>query len=293
MGLAALIDESLVDCRARRLSPKTVRWYADNLRYFTEWLAERTAKQPTFVSPNAGNGRGVHAIRDTDRPLATTSVSAHLRAQALLRLASRRGLGLHPEHVMATIGLPKRPQTRIEPLTPPGMAQCCRLRPTLVAQQSRLRAILLTYLGTGLRATEMTQLLLDDVHLDEGYLRVRAGRGKRWAPSACRRRSSVPSCATGRTTAHPATSRPPSWPGGGAADLQRHHATPRPTTPQERREVGVCCPNRRWPLCHAGVIGADAELALARLGALLADCGAVAHRREVCLDEVDTTLAGY
>ncbi len=74
MDLAALIQEFLVDCRARRLSPKTIGWYADNLRYFTDWLAaqgdpptlaaftltngrryshwlaERTAKQPTFVS---------------------------------------------------------------------------------------------------------------------------------------------------------------------------------------------------------------------------------------------------
>jgi len=41
------------------------------------------------------------------------------------------------------------------------------------------------------------------------------------------------------------------------------------------------------------MIGAHAESALARLGAILADCGAVARRREVCLDEVDTTLAGY
>lgn len=38
-------------------------------------------------------------------------------------------------------------------------------------------AILLTYLGTGLRATELTDLLLDDVHIEDGYLRVRRGKG--------------------------------------------------------------------------------------------------------------------
>ena len=39
MKLSALMHEFLLDCRARRLSPKTTAWYAGNLRYFAEWLA--------------------------------------------------------------------------------------------------------------------------------------------------------------------------------------------------------------------------------------------------------------
>ena len=49
MDLAALIQEFLVDCRARRLSPKTIGWYADNLRYFLDWLAAQ-GDQPTLAA---------------------------------------------------------------------------------------------------------------------------------------------------------------------------------------------------------------------------------------------------
>lgn len=36
--LSVLIDEFLLDGRARRLAPKTLSSYAANLRYFLEWL---------------------------------------------------------------------------------------------------------------------------------------------------------------------------------------------------------------------------------------------------------------
>src|SRR5262245_40662439 len=39
MQLSALADEFLLDCRARRLSPRTIAWYRSNLRYFLDWLA--------------------------------------------------------------------------------------------------------------------------------------------------------------------------------------------------------------------------------------------------------------
>src|SRR5439155_17534736 len=38
---------------------------------------------------------------------------------------------------------------------------------------------LLTYRATGLRATELTELRVDDVHVEAGYLRVRAGKGNK------------------------------------------------------------------------------------------------------------------
>ena len=39
MLLSALVDEFLLDCKSRRLAPKTVAWYGANLRYFLGWLA--------------------------------------------------------------------------------------------------------------------------------------------------------------------------------------------------------------------------------------------------------------
>ena len=202
MDLAALIEEFLVDCRARRLAPKTVRWYADNLRYFlawlanqrdrpdlaaftlatgrrySGWLAERTAQQPTFVA--VGGRRGVHALLDTDRPLSTATVRGYLRTLKIFSawLAAEEQ-GYLARDVMAGLQLPRRPQTRKEPLTPPEMEHLLAGYDVRHPIGCRDFAIMLTYLGTGLRATELTNLLLDDVHLAEGYLRVRAGKGNK------------------------------------------------------------------------------------------------------------------
>lgn len=101
MQLSALADEFLLDCRARRLSPRTITWYRSNLRYFLDWLAgegepdrlasftlqqarryshmlaERSALQATFVS--GGKKHGVHAMIETDRPLSANTVSGYLR----------------------------------------------------------------------------------------------------------------------------------------------------------------------------------------------------------------------
>lgn len=101
MQLSAVADEFLLDCRARRLSPRTITWYRGNLRYFLDGLAqegapdklasftlqharryshalaERSVRQGTFVS--AGGKRGVHALIETDRPLSANTVSGYLR----------------------------------------------------------------------------------------------------------------------------------------------------------------------------------------------------------------------
>jgi integrase/recombinase XerD len=78
---------------------------------------------------------------------------------------------------MAGLKLPKRPKERQEPLTADEATRVLGgydLRHPIGARDF---AILLTYLGTGLRASELTDLTLDDIHIEDGYLRVRRGKG--------------------------------------------------------------------------------------------------------------------
>lgn len=101
MQLSALVDEFLIDGRARRLAPKTIAWYAGHLRYFLDWtaaeglagdlaaltlatarrysrgLTDRTAHPGTFVN-SAGARRGVYARVETDRPLAANMLIGYL-----------------------------------------------------------------------------------------------------------------------------------------------------------------------------------------------------------------------
>ncbi|MCC6629876.1 MAG: tyrosine-type recombinase/integrase [Chloroflexi bacterium] len=200
--LATLVEEFLLDCRTRRLSPKTVAWYAANLRYFldwlaaegqaadlaavtltngrrySQWLAGRTVKQATFVS--GGSQRGVHALLETDRPLAANTLVGYL--QTLKRFAgwlAAEEQGYAARDTMARLRLPKLPRTHQEPLRPDEMARVLAGYDLRHPIGCRDFAVMLTYLGTGLRATELTNLVLDDVHLDAGYLRVCAGKGNK------------------------------------------------------------------------------------------------------------------
>jgi len=199
MRLSDLVEEFVLDCRTRRLSPKTVSWYASNLRYYLEWLreqgladdlsaftlaharryaqalAERTVREATFVS--IGGKRGVHALRETDRALSPNSIIGYLRSlKTFARWLAAEEQGYLPRHVLLGLRLPKKPQTHEEPLTPDETSHLLGgfdLRRPIAMRDF---AILLTYRATGLRATELTALRVDDVHVEEGYLRVRAGK---------------------------------------------------------------------------------------------------------------------
>ncbi len=202
MHLSTLVDEFLIDCRARRLSPKTVSWYAANLRYFLDWLAaqgipddltaftlaqarrysqwltERTSRQGTFVS--GGTRRGAYALVETDQPLAANTLIGYLRTlKRFSRWLAAEEQGYLSRDVLAGLKLPRRPQTHQEPLRTDEMEHLLAGYDLRHPIGCRDFAIMLTYLGTGLRATELTTLLQDDVHLDEAYLRVRAGKGNK------------------------------------------------------------------------------------------------------------------
>jgi integrase/recombinase XerD len=81
--------------------------------------------------------------------------------------------------VLAGLRLPKKPKTRKEPLTPAEMSSVLDGHDLRTRIGMRDFAILITYLSTGLRASELVALHLDDVHVEAGYLRVRSGKGEK------------------------------------------------------------------------------------------------------------------
>ena len=198
--LSALIEEYLIDCRARRLAPKTIAGYRAFLGYYRDWLlasghpdglrsftlpnarrysqelAERHAQRATFVA--GGGSRGVHALVAGDAPLKATSAYGYLRPlKTFSRWLAAEEQGYLATDALKGLRLPRRPQAYREPLTEEEMGQLVGgydLRSPIGARDF---AILMTYLGTGLRATELTDLREQDVHFDEEYLRVESGKG--------------------------------------------------------------------------------------------------------------------
>lgn len=198
--LSVLIDEYLLDCRVRHLSARTTAGYAAFLGYFAAFLSaigqpdstgaftlangrrysqrliERGAIRNTFV---AGDGiRGVHAAVPSTEALKPNTLCGYLRPIKTFSawLASEEQAYLATD-VMRGLKLPRRPKEYEEPLTEAEMGQLVTGYEPRRPIDARDLAICLTFLGTGLRATELTGLLDADIHLDEGYLRVRKGKG--------------------------------------------------------------------------------------------------------------------
>ncbi len=198
--LSALIEEFLHDCRARRLAPKTVRGYESSLGYFAAFLlasatpdtlasftlangrrysyslTDRVAQRGTFV---AGDGiRGIYAAVPSGDLLKPNTLFGYLRPlKTFSRWLADENQAYLATDVLRNLKLPRRPKGYEEPLTEVEMGQLVagyNLRRPIDARDF---AICLTFLGTGLRATELTDLLDADVHLDEAYLRVQNGKG--------------------------------------------------------------------------------------------------------------------
>jgi len=172
--LAVLIEEFLLDGRARRLAPKTLSSYASNLGYFLEWLAReglpdalasftlangrrssralahRTARRATFVA--AGGPRGVHALVASDEARKPTTAVGSLRAlKTFSKWLAAEEQGYAARDVLAGLRLPKCPKTRAEPLTAAEMGRLLGDDDLRAPIGSHAFAIVLTYFGTRLR----------------------------------------------------------------------------------------------------------------------------------------------
>ena len=198
--LSALIEEYLIDCRARQLAPKTIAGYASFLGYFASFLqaldqpdtlgtftlaharrysqelSTRGAIRNTFV---AANGiRGVHAAVPSAEPLKANTLFGYLRPlKTFSRWLADEDQGYLATDVMRGLKLPRRPKDHEEPLTEVEMGQLVAGYEPRRPIDARDMAICLTFLATGIRASELTGLLDADVHLDEEYLRVKKGKG--------------------------------------------------------------------------------------------------------------------
>lgn len=125
-----------------------------------------------------GGRRGEYALVDTGAPLAANTAFGYLRVlKTFSRWLAAEEQAYTARDALAALKPPRRPKARKEPLSEGEMGHLLDGYNLRAPIANRDFAILLTYLGTGLRATELTNLLLDDVHVEEGYLRVRHGKG--------------------------------------------------------------------------------------------------------------------
>jgi site-specific recombinase XerD len=157
----------------QNFSPKTVRAYGDDLGQFTDWLAT------------------VRVDWDTPRRLGKTDIEAflhHLSGLNLTGVSRARKLaairkffvflhesGILPTNPAATVKGARREEKE------PGILYKEQYKALLyeASDDPRDYAIIMTFLQTGIRLSELATLMLEDIDFENRLLTVRQGKGRR------------------------------------------------------------------------------------------------------------------
>jgi len=156
-------------------SPKTVSWYTETLKEYTKFLAASgrecalgelsVASVRDFIISQQGKGLSRYTVQGRVRDL--KAFSSWLFRE-----------GYTPENLLTRIKLPKVPIRVIEPLTPMEIDTLVSYQNQLTALGSRDVALLIAFLDTGVRLSELSNLTFEDAHIEQGYLKV-VGKGNK------------------------------------------------------------------------------------------------------------------
>lgn len=158
-----------------RLSPKTQKWYMDFLTRFSSWCDSNSIPlervKPIEVRKYLASLRETPHQR-TKKPLSTHTVHGHARAiRAFLRWCSQEeGLEEYVTEKAAHVDMPKLDKHVIKIFTPDEIQKLIQACKSEYFPELRVRsatAILVLY-DTGIRASELCRLNLEDVFLKPG-----------------------------------------------------------------------------------------------------------------------------
>ncbi|MBK9925421.1 MAG: tyrosine-type recombinase/integrase [Anaerolineales bacterium] len=169
-------DAFLIDRKAQNMSKGTLEFYRKKLKYFTDYCDTQAVKQITQITPtllreflldleNKGhNSGGIHAVYRT--------------IKTFLRWWENE---VEPDDWKNPIKKVKPPKVNIELLEPANiddvykMIDSCKDNIT----GKRDKALMLFLLDTGVRASEVTSISLEDINLITGEVIIKLGKGKK------------------------------------------------------------------------------------------------------------------
>jgi integrase/recombinase XerD len=158
-------------------SPRTIRWYGDQLEEFVRFC-ERDGRRASLADLRPAVARrwllAAQAARAT--PLAPASLAGRVRTMRAFGSWVAREFEL-PASPLAGLPLPRVPQLMVSSLREADLLALLRATETS-AQPERDRAIVLLLLDTGLRLAEAAGLRVGDIDLVEGRATV-MGKGAR------------------------------------------------------------------------------------------------------------------
>jgi integrase/recombinase XerD len=162
-----VIESYLDSCLDRGLAPKTVKWYRWHLRRARDWLEA----EPGYHALDFLSEEGLRAYYRSTRDLARTSRRALVAAMQAFGTWLE---GYKLENPATSLQKPKA-HKRLPKVLPPSEVE--RLLEVAEQEPPRERALLLLFLDTGLRVSEVARLKRADLDLASGRLVVCNGKG--------------------------------------------------------------------------------------------------------------------
>jgi site-specific recombinase XerD len=189
MALPTLIELFILSKQIEGRSPKTLSWYQANLERFANFMTNGHAPTLHEITLDQARAFVAHLQGKTTRfddhhmrPTKEGGLSPH-SVHAYVRTLKTFGSWLVEEgyvevHPFERLKAPKLPETMIEVLSDDEIRRMVASISVDTVLGARLHAIVLLLLDTGLRASELCGLTIENTHLGEGYVKVR-GKGNK------------------------------------------------------------------------------------------------------------------
>lgn len=180
------IEQFLVDQELKGNTPKTIRFYSNNLRYFSDFIGEDTAvnkitlaelKEYLLTVKNRPKLQN-HPFKPTiDHPISSVSVQTYMRAVRSL-LGWLYNEGYISENLQEKFKLPKATRKAIEILSDEEIETVMKAFKQTTEMGLRNLCLIALLLDCGLRRNEALYLDYDNIHISQGIIKV-LGKGQK------------------------------------------------------------------------------------------------------------------
>ncbi|MFC1871896.1 tyrosine-type recombinase/integrase [Chloroflexota bacterium] len=188
-SLLEFIDYYEICKKAEDKSPKTVAWYSANLKSFHNYLKSRhladtldnidikILRQYVLYLLKKNKYQGHPITPEKQEPLSASSVHGHVRTlRAFFSWLVAEGIS--ETNPAKDLKPPKVYQKVVSTLTDDEIRAILAVFMPMNPSNARNQTIFMLMIDTGLRMGELINLKMDDVHMNEGLLKV-IGKGKK------------------------------------------------------------------------------------------------------------------
>ena len=183
--LSSLVDQYILTCRTEGKTPKTLRGYQEKLQRFLRWCGDSTMDSFSvemvreYISYlQTVNRYEGHPFKPHDETqMSSANVRNHVRVLRSFSSWLERE-EYTPNNILGRLKVPKAAQKVVETLSDVEMRRLFAGLDINTDSGCRDATILMLLLDTGLTCSELLGLQVEDVHIEEQWLKV-MGKGRK------------------------------------------------------------------------------------------------------------------